>query len=43
LVGLPAVAGVVLGTWIQQRVRTETISLLFAILLIAVAVDLVLQ
>jgi uncharacterized membrane protein YfcA len=43
LVGLPAVAGVVLGTWIQQRVRTETISLLFAILLIAVAVDLVLR
>jgi uncharacterized membrane protein YfcA len=43
LVGLPAMAGVVLGTWIQQRVRTETISLLFAILLIAVAADLVLR
>jgi uncharacterized membrane protein YfcA len=43
LVGIPAVAGVVLGTWIQQRVSTDTIGLLFAILLIAVAVDLVLK
>ena len=43
LVGLPAVAGVVLGTWIQQRVATETIGLLFGLLLVAVAVDLVLK
>ncbi len=43
LVGVPAVGGVLLGTWIQQRVRTETISLLFALLLIVVAVDLVLS
>jgi hypothetical protein len=42
LVGLPAVAGALLGTWLQQRVRSETIGLLFALLLIAVAVDLVL-
>jgi uncharacterized membrane protein YfcA len=41
LVGVPAVGGVILGTWIQQRVRGETIGLLFALLLIAVAVDLV--
>ena len=41
LVGIPAVGGVLFGTWLQQRVRTETISLLFAILLVAVAVDLV--
>jgi uncharacterized protein len=41
LVGVPAVGGVLFGTWLQQRIRTETISLLFAILLIAVAVDLV--
>jgi len=40
LVGVPAVAGVVLGTWIQQRVATETIGLLFALLLIGVAADL---
>jgi uncharacterized protein len=43
LVGLPAVGGVVLGTWAQQRVRTETISLPFAVLLLAVAIDLVLS
>jgi hypothetical protein len=43
LVGVPAIGGVVLGTWIQQRIRTETIGLLFAILLLAVAVDLVLK
>jgi uncharacterized protein len=43
LVGLPALGGVVLGTWIQQRVATETIGLLFAVLLIAVAADLVLR
>jgi uncharacterized membrane protein YfcA len=43
LVGIPAVGGVVLGTWIQQRVRTETIGLMFAILMLAVAVDLALQ
>ena len=43
LVGLPAVAGALLGTWLQQRVRTETIGLLFALLLIGVAVDLVLS
>jgi uncharacterized membrane protein YfcA len=41
LVGIPAVGGVLLGTWIQQRVRAETIGLLFAILLLAAAVDLV--
>jgi uncharacterized protein len=42
LVGIPAVAGVLLGTWIQQRVRTETIGLLFAGVLVAAAVDLAL-
>lgn len=43
LVGLPALAGVLVGTWLQQRVQTETIGLLFAVLLLAVAVDLVLS
>ncbi len=41
LVGGPAVLGVLAGTWLQQRMRTETIGLLFALLLIGVAVDLV--
>ena len=40
LVGVPAVGGVLLGTWLQQRVPTRTISLLFALLLVAAAVDL---
>ncbi|MBV8430455.1 MAG: sulfite exporter TauE/SafE family protein [Solirubrobacterales bacterium] len=43
LVGAPAVLGVLAGTWLQQRLPTETIGLLFALLLLAVAVDLVLS
>jgi uncharacterized membrane protein YfcA len=42
-VGLPAIAGVVAGTWIQQRVPVTTLSLLFAGLLVVVAVDLVVR
>ena len=42
LVGIPAVAGVVVGTWIQQRVPTQTIGLLFAVVLVAAAIDLAL-
>jgi len=41
LVGIPAVGGALLGTWLQQRVRNETIGLLFALLMAAVAVDLI--
>jgi uncharacterized membrane protein YfcA len=41
LVGLPAVAGALIGTWVQQRIARETIGLLFALLLIGVAVDLI--
>ncbi len=40
LVGVPAVGGVLVGTWVQQRVSTRVISGLFAILLVAVAVEL---
>jgi uncharacterized membrane protein YfcA len=43
LVGVPAVAGVLAGTWIQQRVPTEIIGLLFAFLMIGVSVDLILS
>jgi uncharacterized membrane protein YfcA len=43
LVGIPAVAGVMLGTRLQQRVPAESISLLFAALLVFTAVDLVLR
>ena len=43
LVGIPAVVGVIGGTWLQQRVPQRTISLLFAALLVAAAVDLVVR
>jgi uncharacterized membrane protein YfcA len=42
LIGLPAVAGVIGGTWLQQRLPQRAISLLFAVLLAAVAVELAL-
>ena len=41
LVGVPAVGGVVAGTWLQQRLPVRAISLLFAALLVLVAVTLV--
>jgi uncharacterized membrane protein YfcA len=41
LVGIPAVGGALLGTWLQQRVSGDTIGLLFALLMVAVAVDLI--
>jgi uncharacterized protein len=43
LVGVPAVGGVLVGTWLQQRVRGQSISLLFAAVLVASAVELVLR
>lgn len=43
LVGVPAVGGVLFGTWLQQRVHNRAISLLFAAVLVASAVELVLR
>ena len=43
LVGLPAVAGVLLGTWLQQRLPRRSIALLFAVVLVASAIELVLR
>jgi uncharacterized membrane protein YfcA len=43
LVGVPAVGGVVAGTWLQQRLQTHVIALLFAGVLVASAVELVLR
>jgi uncharacterized membrane protein YfcA len=40
LVGVPAVGGVVAGTALQQRLPERALSLLFAALLVAVAVQL---
>ena len=41
LVGVPAVAGAFAGTAIQQRVPERAISLLFALLLVVVAIELI--
>jgi uncharacterized protein len=43
LLSVPAVAGIVVGTALQQRLPERTISLLFAVLLVAVAVELILK
>jgi uncharacterized membrane protein YfcA len=43
LVGVPAVAGVLFGTWLQQRIENRSLSLLFAAVLVASAVELVLR
>ncbi len=40
LVGIPALGGVLAGTWLQQRVPLRAISLLFAALLVASAIGL---
>jgi uncharacterized membrane protein YfcA len=40
LVGLPAVGGVLAGTALQQRVDPRTVSLLFAALLVATAITM---
>lgn len=40
LVGVPAVGGVVAGAALQQRLPERTISLLFAALLVLIAVEL---
>jgi uncharacterized protein len=43
LVGVPAVGGVLIGAWLQQRLHNRVISLLFAGVLVASAVELVLR
>ncbi|HEU5253212.1 MAG TPA: sulfite exporter TauE/SafE family protein [Solirubrobacterales bacterium] len=43
LLAIPAVVGVVLGTAIQQRIPQRTVSYLFALLLVAMAVELILS
>ena len=40
LVGVPAMAGVVAGTALQQRLSGKAVSLLFAAILVAVAIEL---
>ena len=43
LVGVPAVGGVVAGTWLQQRIPVRTVRLLFAGVLVVAAIDLALK
>src|SRR6186997_960559 len=43
LLAIPAIFGVVLGTAIQQRIPQRTVSYLFALLLVAIAVELILS
>jgi uncharacterized membrane protein YfcA len=43
LIGVPAVGGVLIGTWLQQRIAARTVSLLFAAVLVLSAVELILR
>lgn len=43
LLAIPAILGVVLGTAIQQRIPQRAVSYLFALVLVAVAVELILK
>jgi uncharacterized protein len=41
LLSIPAVLGVVIGTAVQQRIPQRAVSLLFAVLLVGVAIELI--
>jgi uncharacterized membrane protein YfcA len=43
LIGVPAVGGVLIGTWLQRRLATRSIALLFAAVLVAAAIELLLE
>jgi uncharacterized protein len=43
LIGVPAVVGVLIGAWLQQRLQARSIALLFAALLVASAAELVIK
>ncbi len=43
LIGIPAIGGVLIGTWLQQRLKGSAIALMFAAVLVASAVELVLR
>lgn len=43
LLAIPAVVGVVMGTAIQQRIPQRAVSLLFAALLVSVAIELIVK
>lgn len=41
LVGVPAIAGAFVGTALQQRIPERLIALLFAVLLVVIAIELI--
>lgn len=41
LIGIPAIGGAIAGTAVQQRLQERIISLLFAVLLVVIAVELI--
>lgn len=41
LVGIPAIGGVLVGTWLQQRLPQKAIALTFSVVLVGVAIRLV--
>jgi uncharacterized membrane protein YfcA len=41
LLAIPAVLGIVIGTAVQQRISQRAVSLLFAALLVAIAIELI--
>jgi uncharacterized protein len=43
LVGVPAIAGVLFGTWLQQRLPGRSIALMFSVVLVASAVELLMR
>src|SRR5262245_5406660 len=43
LLSIPAILGVVVGTAIQQRIPQRTVSLLFAALLVGIAIELIVK
>jgi uncharacterized membrane protein YfcA len=43
LLSIPAIGGVLLGTAIQQRIPQRAVSLLFAALLVGVAIELIVK
>ena len=43
LVGVPAVGGVVAGTWLQQRLPARAVRLVFAAVLVVTAINLALR
>jgi uncharacterized protein len=43
LLALPAIAGVVIGTAVQQRIPQRAVSLLFAALLVGIAIELIVK